>query len=47
MEIQNLKDGDILLMKLQSNIWLEHLKQAVLYREKMRRNLIWNLRRLG
>ena len=36
MEIQDFKDGDLLLMKLASDIWLEHLEKAVLYREKMR-----------
>ncbi len=33
--ISQMKDGDILLMKLAANMWLEYLADAVVHREKM------------
>ena len=39
-----IKQGDLLLEKLQAEFWLEELKRAVIYREKMRRMLYWMVR---
>lgn len=39
MEIQ--KDGDLLLMQLQANLWLDELARAVLYCEKMERYYLY------